>query len=115
MEIGIFIPYMSILGKDNILSTSLLEKYRIFYVDNFFEAYSNIYFDHKIADIISVNEDLIRGRISQEFRNNNECYTNFYLPYINICLYDKDPQNGCIYPPYKKTPAKINNNIINLI
>lgn len=105
MEIGIFIPYMSILGKNNLLSSSILQKYKIFYADILFDAYTNIYFDHKIADMISVNEDLIRGKIKPEFIYDSD---NSYIPYINKCIYDKDPQNHCIFPPYKTYK---NNNI----
>jgi len=102
-EVGIFIPYISQNGLDRFLSRSDIDYFSILFFDNVFIKNVNIYFDHKIADSLSINTNLVHGRIGGNILSkNNICNENFYLPYIEPCLTNNDPQNTCIIPPYKK-------------
>jgi len=119
-QIGIFMPYMSKLAMDKLKNNQNIRKYSIFYVNNFFEANTNIYFDHKIADYLSVNTRLIHGYLNpdddDEENDNTYCDSKFFYPYIKHCENVEDSDIECLHPPYKpKFDTQINfDSVINV-
>ena len=96
-EIGIFIPYASSKSIKYLFEGASMNKFAFFYVDKVFNS-RMIYFDHKIADLISVNTSIIQGYTGKD---------EDYLPYINACLYLEDPTK-CAFPPYKNKTSDTN-------